>query len=410
VTFVRMKKIIALLVLLSLLLVGCGKQNAEEKEPALADTEINVKYVVYHSTDADVNTKQAALCLQTAIQQNAKLTLRLVTDKPAQNYIEVKVDDSLSAGAYEIKSYGDHIVLRASDSYTLVCAARDFRQKWIATDGAFSSGKAKLAADQCTSFSGAYNRENMPFLIMSQNILFVEYDSPNSLVERSDRFKKLLQEYQPDVIGFQEFGESNFSYVDYMAQTYGRIGDDAESNPIMYRKDRYNVVEQGKFWLSDTPDTPSRYEGVGSNRYCMWVVLEDKITGKKIQVTNTHLCWEGNDNEMRLKQIKVLLNYMKDRLDKYPTYMTGDYNSYVDGAVYDAVLETGKLDPHLTAKTNLSSIDYTCGFYDSAEHCRIDFCFYNDQSVALEYKILNDIYSGYISDHYAIITKFELKQ
>lgn len=406
----KIRKFLALLMLFALILTGCGKDAAAEKEPAQADTEINVNFVVYNSADADLNTQQAALCLQTAIQQNARLTLTAVTDKPAKNYIEVKVDDSLTAGEYKLRSYGDHIVLSASDSYTLVCAARDIRQKWIATEGAFSGGKAILTAEQGTSFSGAYNRENMPFLIMSQNILFVDYDSPNSLQERSERFKKLLQEYQPDVIGFQEFGESNFSYMEYMVQTYGRIGGESESNPIMYRKDRYTVVEQGKFWLSDTPDTPSRYEGVGSNRYCMWVVLEDKITGQKIQVTNTHLCWEGEDNEMRLKQIQVLLNYMKDRLDQYPTFMTGDYNSIVDGPVYDAVLDTGKKDPQLTAKVNLSTIDYTCGFFNKNEHKRIDFCFYNDQSVALEYKILNDMYSGYISDHYAIITKFELNK
>lgn len=406
----KFKSVIAITLLFVLLFVGCGKNGGQAKEPTAADTTVDVSYCIYRDASADNNVKQAALCFQTAIHQNAKLSLSIADKKPAKNYIEVAVDDSLTAGTYEIKTYGDHIVLKASDSYTLVCAARDIRMKWTGIKGTFSTGKATLTVAQATECSGAYDLENMPFLIMSQNILFVDYDSPNSLAERSERFKKLLQEYQPDIIGFQEFGESNFSYLEYMAQTYARIGGESESNPIMYRKDRYDLVEQGKFWLSDTPDTPSRYEGVGSNRYCMWVVLEDKITGEKIQVTNTHLCWEGEDNELRLKQINVLLRYMKDRLDKYPTFMTGDYNSYVDGPVYNAVLDTGKLDPHLTAKVNLSSIDYTCGFFDNDKHYRIDFCFYNDQSTALEYKILNDAYSGYVSDHYAIITKFELNK
>lgn len=408
----KVKKMLALLLaltaLMGIILAGCDKDSGGEKQDVPADTEIGTNFVIYNSSSADTNTKQAALCLQTAILQNARLSLNIVTDKPAKNYIEVSVNNSLADGAYEIKSYGDKIVLQASDSYTLVCAARDIREKWIGTKGAFSGGKATLTVAQCTDFSGAYNKANMPFLIMSQNILFkTDTPSPNTIPERSERFKKLLQEYQPDIVGFQEFGNWAPYYHEFMAQTYG-ITDTSIGVPIMYRKDRYTLIDSARFYLSETPEVRSQVEGSSGPREGSWALLKDKITDTQFLVVSTHPCW--TTDEVRDKEVKNLLTYMNDKIQSNITFITGDFNTKPDGPVYKRVMDYGLKDSYFTAKENRSTIDYTCGFFNDGEFCRIDYCFHDDNSTALAYKILNDMYSGFVSDHYAIIAKFEFNK
>lgn len=405
----KVKKMLCLLLALSalmgLMLSGCGKEPEPEKEPALADTEINSDFVIYNSADADNNTKQAALCLQTALLQNSRISLNIVTEKPSAKYIEVSTNSSLDDGAYEIKSYGDKIILQASDSYILVCAARDIREKWVTTEGAFSGGSAKLTVEQCATFSGAYNKANMPFVIMSQNILFkTDTPSPNTIPERSERFKKLLQEYQPDIIGAQEFGNWNAYYHLFMKQTYD-MTDDSNGVPILYRKDRYSLVDTGKFYLSSTPEIPSKVEGSSGNRNGTWAILKDKMTDKEILVVSNHPCW--TTDTVRDQEVKNLLTYLEDKINSNITFITGDFNTEPTGPVYKRVIDFGLKDSYVTAKENRSTVDYTCGFFDSGEYCRIDYIFHDDNSTAMEYKILNDMYGGFVSDHFGIVARFE---
>ena len=40
---------------------------------------------------------------------------------------------------------------------------------------------------------------------------------------------------------------------------------------IFYRKDKYDLVDSGTFWLSETPELPSLGWNGGCNRLCTWV-------------------------------------------------------------------------------------------------------------------------------------------
>ncbi len=403
----KLKSLIALLLLTALLLCGCGKEKEDSNVEVSAPVAVDTSYTIYHEQDADVNVQQAALCFQTAFQQRAKLTISIVNEKPADKYMEVAVNTSLAEGAYQIKALGTKIVLEASDSYTLVCAARDIREKWAATEGAFGKASVNLTPEMCQTLSGSYDKANMPFVIMSQNILFkTDTPSPNTIPERSERLKKLLQEYQPDIVGWQEFGNWNTYYYLFMAQTYD-ITDDSNGVPIMYRKDRYSLVDTGKFYLSSTPEVPSKVEGSSGNRAGSWALLKDKLTDKQILVVSTHPCW--TTDEVREKEVTNLLNYLKDKINANITFITGDFNSTPDSTPYQRVIDFGLKDSYDTAESNLSSIDYTCGFFSTFSPKRIDYCFHDDKSTALEYKILNEMYGGFVSDHYGLIAKFEFK-
>ena len=60
------------------------------------------------------------------------------------------------------------------------------------------------------------------------------------------------------------------------------IGKEAgEHSAIFYRKDRFTLIKNGDFWLSETPDQPSKgWDATCCNRICSWVQLTDNATGK----------------------------------------------------------------------------------------------------------------------------------
>ena len=62
-----------------------------------------------------------------------------------------------------------------------------------------------------------------------------------------------------------------------------------ETAVIFYRKDKFELLEQNTFWLSETPEVPgSRSWETSDTRIATWGKFEVKATGKIIYVFNTH--------------------------------------------------------------------------------------------------------------------------
>ncbi|MDA7633592.1 endonuclease, partial [bacterium] len=57
--------------------------------------------------------------------------------------------------------------------------------------------------------------------------------------------------------------------------------------PIMYRLDRFDLIDAGHFWLSENPEEPgSTSWDTSLTRMCSWVILRDKKRGR----TTFRLC------------------------------------------------------------------------------------------------------------------------
>lgn len=138
---------------------------------------------------------------------------------------------------------------------------------------------------------------------------------------------------QADVIGTQE--AVNFQR-DYLQQQTGYAwygtgrdgGDSGEGSWIFYKGDKYTLdtANSGNFWMSDTPNTPSRFGGA-YNRICTYVHLIEKATGKGFYVFNAHFPIPSESNA-RLSSMKLLAQRMATRaIQTDPVYATGDFNS-----------------------------------------------------------------------------------
>ncbi|MBR3862117.1 MAG: endonuclease/exonuclease/phosphatase family protein, partial [Clostridia bacterium] len=256
---------------------------------------------------------------------------------------------------------------------------------------------------------------NKVISVMSQNIRCVDDPNGNHVADRKVRFKQLMEEYQPDLLGTQETtAEWNAIFEEYFGEEYDMIGcsrdgEDATSgewNTILYKKARFDLVDSGTFWLTATPHKPSFTGEALFRRICTWAILTDKLTGEDIFFANTHL--DHSTDNVRDKQANYLMENLAPYMSEYPTFLTGDFNTGNKNAPYKTI--TNKLnDAHKTAEVDVSTVDGTFHDYGSMSPTEIDFCFHNAMTEAIAYRILSERYEGYVSDHYGLITYFTVK-
>ena len=175
----------------------------------------------------------------------------------------------------------------------------------------------------------SYKLKVMSFNVQTENGTSVDFDL------RAELLRDLMDQLQPDSIGMQEVTTGWIYRMDTFAfnQSYAGVGEGrtpgGEASSIYYRKDKFDLVDHGTFWLSETPDVPGTYlEASLYPRICTWAHLRDKVTGFEYIHINTHLDHLGNSKggkELRTAQIRVILEYIQSFPD-VPMVMTGDFN------------------------------------------------------------------------------------
>ena len=248
--------------------------------------------------------------------------------------------------------------------------------------------------------------------VMSQNIRYADDGEGKMISDRAPRFKQLVEMYKPDVIGTQETTSTwNRYYRKYFGNEYGMVGcsregrdsNGGEFGTILYRSDRFELLDSDDFWLTETPKEVSRVQGSACNRICTWALLKDKISGKSFVMANTHLDYIGE--QVQIKQLGFLLDGLSKLISKYPVFLTGDFNAGTRSGVYSNVTQR-LLDSRVTAVENRSTVSHTADGYGTCSTDIIDYCFHDTKSTALWYKILSEQFGGYISDHFGVISEF----
>lgn len=230
---------------------------------------------------------------------------------------------------------------------------------------------------------------------------------------RAPLLKTVLDRYDADLIGFQE---ATPNWMEHLEKDLGeeyelfnkyRAGFSLESTPIAWRKSRFDCLDKGYFWLSDTPDVESGgWDNYGCYRICMWVKLLDKKEGKTLTFFNTHYGF-GDDNQ--LKSGKLLLDHFK-ALNVDCGFVTADFNMYPSSPGYKYL--TAQLVDANAATVN----DMRTTFHGYAPEKRahlqpIDFCFVTPETVVpLTAKRIDDLVNGeFPSDHFGFYFELEVR-
>ena len=242
--------------------------------------------------------------------------------------------------------------------------------------------------------------------VMSYNVRCAN-DGEQTITNRSKVGVALIEEYAPDSFGVQECTprwKRIFAYN--LGDKYASVGRSrdyfgpfTEYSSIYYLKDKYNLIDSGTFWLSETPEKAyTKSFDSTCYRIASWALLENKETGERYTHINTHL------DSTRKEQMRVLIECVNSVTGDAPVVMTGDFNDYEDSLVYATACESFN-DSRVVAKNTDSGRTFTkYGKYDDNDSTAIDFIFTSKELTVDTYKIIRDTVKGiYPSDHYPIM-------
>jgi len=266
-----------------------------------------------------------------------------------------------------------------------------------------------MAALMVLPVSVSAKKKTSNLKVISYNIrLGTAKDGDNSWEFRYPASSAMINDQKPDIFGVQEAYDFQVNYLEEACPDYKSVGVGREDGihkgehmSIFYNTKTIKLLKWGTFWLSETPDVPSKGWDAQCFRTATWALLKDKASGRKFYYVNTHLDhvgWEARKNGMKL---------IVDRIDKInpkglPMVVTGDFNMRINRPEFDdmkkmmknAREEAVKTDHHQTAN----------GWGKSGPDSIIDYVWYKGFSSCPEYETITKPYMGrqYISDHYPI--------
>lgn len=128
-----------------------------------------------------------------------------------------------------------------------------------------------------------------------------------------------------DVFGLQEVHERPYVDLCVGLPEWDIVDEYMVTDPIAYRRGRFELGKHGVFWLSETPDVPqSRGWGAANIRPCCWMILKDKASGHRFCFVNVHT--DHKSELARLEGVKLVLRRMKDFAEGLPVVFVGDHN------------------------------------------------------------------------------------
>lgn len=299
--------------------------------------------------------------------------------------------------------------------------------------------------------------------VVSFNIVVSNHETENGWNVRRDAIVKFIAEEQPDVIGLQEATYMQITYLldklpDYayygVSRNTGYAGDPGEYTAILYKTAVLEPLQKDEFWLSPTPNRPSRSwndevqtaieprpGAMKYNRVCTWIHFRHKPSKKEFFHFNTHLEFGYHANEnlgqtAREKGVALIVERMQEIAGEGMVFLSGDMNQVTGNRCFDPIFAWGMKDARVEAKRvpseeNRNSVTWN-GFNFNGNRAStiekeekskgpgnfhmIDYIFYKGCK-AVEYRTVRDkaydkepVVDGipYMSDHYPIMALLKL--
>lgn len=250
----------------------------------------------------------------------------------------------------------------------------------------------------------------------------LRYDNPrdtgNLWVDRAPVVAALIRFHYFDIFGTQEGLKNQLDDISKALPQYNRYGlgrddgkDKGEHSAIYYKKDEFNLLNKGDFWLSQTPDKPSLgWDATCCHRICSWVYLQHKKSGKKFYFFNAHYDHQGV--QARKESSKLILQKIKDIARNEPVIFTGDLNGSHSSEPYQTIAASDIL------KDTYKEVKYP--YANNASHNAfgahknrtdiIDHIFISNHFTAGRWGLLTDTYHGkFPSDHFPVLADVTFK-
>jgi endonuclease/exonuclease/phosphatase family metal-dependent hydrolase len=257
---------------------------------------------------------------------------------------------------------------------------------------------------------------------MSFNIRYgTADDGANAWPARRDLAVATILAFGPDLLGTQEtlaFQRDELAQAlpEFATVAAGRDdgGDRGEMMAVFYRRERFDLLDAGHVWLSDTPDVPgSRSFGNTLPRMATWLVLRARSAPERtILFVNTH--FDHQSEPSRVASARQLRAFVDARLVDVPVVVTGDFNTGPDSPSHALLVGDGRLrDTLREAHPDPTGPEGTFhGFRGEAALARIDWILASDafttRSAGIDRSRGPD--GRWPSDHFPVTAVLELRR
>jgi len=273
--------------------------------------------------------------------------------------------------------------------------------------------------------------ESLAIQVMTYNIRNNNpEDGINAWPNRSHHVAEMIgTRCHADFAGLQEVKYDQVQDLEKDLPDYGWFGvarDDGDKKgefcPIYYRKERFELLKQNTFWLSETPEVAgSTSWNAACVRIVTWGQFRDKKTGKIFYHFNTH--FDHRSELARVESAKLISKKAVEIAGDSPAFLTGDFNSYEKSRTYAIItgkesigdfrssfqdarylLKNGKHEGPTSTFTLEGWTKY------GAPETKIDFIYILKGFDVLRHRVLDDQFDGrFPSDHLPVLAEIELQ-
>ena len=271
-----------------------------------------------------------------------------------------------------------------------------------------------------------------PLYVGTYNIRYQNNDDSrngNGWTKRCPVVCDQLNFEHPDIFGTQEVLESQLHDMLQRLDGYDYIGvgrDDGKTKgeyaAIFYDKQRLRLVENGHFWLSETPDKPSLGWDAACIRICTWGKFEvvqdngtalhtDGTMGLQFYFFNLHMDHVGV--KARREAAKLVVERIGQMAgDKLPVVLTGDFNVDQNDEIYGIFTQSGLVDSYTAARLRFAENGTFNAYHQERKtSSRIDHVFVSPQFSVDRYGVLTNTYwadsQRLPSDHYPVFVRLK---
>lgn len=209
----------------------------------------------------------------------------------------------------------------------------------------------------CVVFSPASNlavAESSDLRVMSFNIRYgTAKDGENQWEKRKAFLLETIKAFNPDLLGTQETLGFQRDYLAQKLPEYEVLGvgrddgkDEGEMTALYFKRSRFEKLDGGHFWLSETPDQPgSKSWDTSLTRMVSWVKLRDRLhpKSKPLAYFNTHFDHRGV--QARIESARLIRRRVIEMNQTCRVIITGDFNMGEDSEAYKAMFDPNDGQP-----------------------------------------------------------------
>lgn len=182
--------------------------------------------------------------------------------------------------------------------------------------------------------------------VMSFNIRYgTADDGINAWDKRKEFLVATVKAFGPDLLGTQETLGFQRDYLAQQLPKYAVVGvgrdDGKEKGEMMalyYKRERFEKLDEGHFWLSESPEKPGSKNWDSSlPRMVTWVKLQDRMAAGQPPIVffNTHFDHRGP--QARLNSARLVRKQISELAKDCAVIVMGDFNSSEGSGPYGAL-------------------------------------------------------------------------